>query len=116
MNQKVRKLQKKINTDLEEQKEGSSSSSLPPLPPLVDISVLYNDADIDACLQEFDNLTKERKDDPLARAARNRLQRRLQLRQHELKAQSMTNELKDTLSALETSQQTETLQLLGTYC
>eukprot|EP00946_MAST-07B_sp_MAST-7B-sp1_P005000 g5000.t1 len=78
--QKLRKLQKK-QPKLIAQGGGD-------LPPLIDVSNLDTDDEIERCLREFDEALKERSD-PAAIAARARMERRLKLRKAQIKKQNM---------------------------
>jgi hypothetical protein len=68
---------------------------------LDNVESLSNETEIAQAMREYDNEMKANKNDPKAVAARARLQRRLQLRQHQLKAESMNNELKEKIEQCE---------------
>lgn len=68
---------------------------------LDNVESLSSETEIAQAMREYDNEMKANKNDPKAAAARARLQRRLQLRQHQLKAESMKNELKEKIEQCE---------------
>jgi hypothetical protein len=93
---RLRKLQKT-------QSEGDGNNHQERLYRLVldNVESLSNETEIAQAMREYDNEMKANKNDPKAAAARARLQRRLQLRQHQLKAESMNNELKEKIEQCE---------------
>jgi hypothetical protein len=85
LNQRLRKL-KKIN--------GASNKSINY--PQINVDGLNSEEEIARAMRKYDEEMKNVQD-PNAAAARLRLQRRLQLRQHQLKEVSMNEELNDAL-------------------
>ena len=80
LNQKLRKLRKKQPKMIE---RGGGD-----LPPLIDVSSLNNDDEIERCMREFDEALKTRAD-PAALAARARMERRLRLRKAQIKKRNI---------------------------